>query len=125
MTVLNILTVVLVISCNLMIVLGFLHRNDTLSSPLYCSQRVRLTPSGPSKIGAMWYREMRPVSNGFDTYFTFQITDHSKQCTLVKDQYFSKRHHRSCSVRGADGFAFVIQNSDNGTESIGKDGGNM
>jgi hypothetical protein len=105
--------------------LGFLHRNDSLPAPKSCAQRVRLTPSIPSKIGALWFRDKRPVSNGFDTYFTFQITDHSKECILVKDQYFSKFHHRTCNVRGADGFAFVIHNSINGSAAIGRDGGQM
>jgi len=104
---------------------GFLHRNDTLPSASNCSQRIRLTPSGPSKVGVVWYREPRPIANGFDTYFTFQITDHSKHCTSVKDQYFSKRHHVTCSIRGADGFAFILQNSKNGLTAIGEDGGEM
>ncbi len=74
----------------------------------------------------MWFKDPAPVSNGFDTFFTFQISDHSKQCTLNKDQYFSLQHHRTCSVHGADGFAFVIQNAPvNATEIVGGVGGQM
>ena len=60
---------------------GFLHRGSTASAPVTeCNVRVRLTPSNPSKRGAMWYREQVPVFSGFETYFTFQISDHSKEC---------------------------------------------
>lgn len=105
---------------------GFIHRSDTKPAPKDCAVRARLTPSGPSKAGSIWFLEPMPVNNGFDTYFTFQITDHSKQCTLNKDQYFSKKHHQTCSVHGADGFAFVIQNSPvNATSIVGEVGGQM
>lgn len=104
---------------------GFIHRSDTASAPDRCNVRVRLTPSGPSKAGSIWFVDPAPVNNGFDTYFTFQITDHSKQCTVNKDQYFSLFHHRTCSVHGADGFAFVIQRSVNTTEAIGGVGAQM
>jgi hypothetical protein len=102
-----------------------LHRGDTKTSPSKCRGRVRLTPSGPSKAGSIWYRDDVPVNNGFDTYFTFQITDHSKECTLHSDQYFTLRHHRTCSVHGGDGFAFVVQNDPNTTATIGGNGGQM
>lgn len=102
---------------------GFIHRSDTISSPEHCNVRARLTPSGPSKVGSMWMGEPAPVNNGFDTYFTFQVSDHSKQCTLNKDQYFSLTHHRTCSVHGGDGFAFVIQNK--GTDAYGEVGAQM
>ena len=62
---------------------GFLHRPDQKSAPVDCTVRARLTPSAPSVAGSMWFKESAPVSNGFDTFFTFQITDHSKQCTQV------------------------------------------
>jgi hypothetical protein len=104
---------------------GFLNRRDTIKAPSLCNVRVRLTPSGPSKTGAVWFTESVPVAQGFETQFTFQISDHSRQCTLNKDQYFTMIHHTSCSIRGADGFAFVIQNSVNGTHSIGGRGGQM
>jgi hypothetical protein len=106
---------------------GFIHRNDQKSSPTdkVCVVRSRLTPSNPSKAGSMWFVEPVPVNNGFDTFFTFQITDHSKQCTLNLDQYFSLFHHRTCSVHGGDGFAFVIQNNKNSTAVVGQVGGQM
>jgi len=106
---------------------GFLHRRGTLSSPTNCDQiRARLTPSNPTKVGSVWYREEVPINNGFDTYFTFQITDHSKECTLHRDQYFTPVNHRTCSVHGADGFAFVIQReSANSTDALGQNGGQI
>lgn len=104
---------------------GFLHRRGTLSAPKSCATRIRLTPSGPSKVGAVYFVDPAPVSKGFDTVFTFQVTDHSKQCTVNKDQYFSLFQSRTCSVHGADGFAFIIQNSINGTRSMGGVGGQM
>ena len=104
---------------------GYLHRSDTITAPTTCSVRTRLTPSGPSKAGSMWYRELVPVVQGFDTYFTFQISDHSKECTLHKDQYFSVKHHKTCSVHGGDGIAFVIHNDPNATHALGDVGGHM
>ncbi|CAE7692754.1 unnamed protein product, partial [Symbiodinium microadriaticum] len=104
---------------------GFLHRGFTVTSPSTCKGRVRLTPSGPAKAGSIWFRDDVPVNNGFDTYFTFQISDHSKECTVHKDQYFTQRHHRTCSVRGGDGFAFVIQNGPDNTAALGANGGQM
>ena len=89
---------------------GFLHRSDAVNAPNErCAIRSRLTPSGPTKAGAMWFVDSVPVNNGFETIFTFQISDQSRECTERKDSYFSKRHYTTCSVRGADGFAFVIQ----------------
>jgi len=77
----------------------------------------------------MWYRDEVPVSNGFDTFFTFQITDHSKECTLHKDQYFTQFSYRSCSVHGGDGFALVLHNAESsrkaGAWQLGGDGGQM
>jgi hypothetical protein len=104
---------------------GFIHRNDQKSSPKSCKVRSRLTPSGPSKAGSMWFIDPAPVVNGFDTFFTFQVSDHSKQCTFNKDQYLSIAHHRTCSVHGADGFAFVIQLTPETTAALGGVGEQM
>jgi len=104
---------------------GFLHRNDTISAPRKCPVRIRLTPSGPSKISSVWFRDKFAVYRGFDTYFTFQISDHSKECTLHRDQYFSAIHHRTCSVRGGDGFAFVLHSDPDNTAAVGRAGGQM
>ena len=104
---------------------GFLHRADNINAPSNCSVRVRLTPSGPTKAGAVWFVNSVPVNNGFETSFTFQISDHSKECTVRKDNYFSKNHYTTCSVRGADGFAFVVQRDPNTTKIVGNYGGQM
>jgi len=106
---------------------GFLHRSDTISAPedAVCATRVRLTPSGPSKVGGMWFRDAVPVLNGFETTFEFQISDHSKECTLHKDQYFSQLSHRTCAVRGADGFAFVLHGDPRKLEALGDRGGGV
>jgi len=108
---------------------GFLHIAQTISAPKVCKGRARLTPSNPSKTGALWYRSEVPVSHGFDTEFEFQISDHSKECSVHKDQYFSQFSYRTCSVHGGDGFAFVIQNSDRqrleGVYELGQNGGQM
>jgi len=85
---------------------------------------IKFTPNSIVK-GAMWFIDRVPVNNGFETSFTFQITDHSKECSVHKDQYFSQFHHRTCSVRGADGFAFVIQSDPAGLHAVGKTGYHM
>jgi hypothetical protein len=75
--------------------------------------------------GALWFRDDVPVLRGFDTYFAFQITDQSKECTLVKDQYLSQMSYTTCNVHGADGFAFVIQYNNATTRAVGQVGGQM
>src|SRR5688572_2313547 len=54
---------------------------------------VRITRAKNDKAGAVWLRGKQAVRSGFDTRFTFQFTE---QGGLGK---------------GADGLAFVIQNS--------------
>jgi hypothetical protein len=60
---------------------------------------LRLTPAKGDRSGAAWFREKQPVASGFETSFQFQLT---RQGGLG---------------HGADGFAFVIQNS--GPEALG------
>src|SRR5262245_27057843 len=54
---------------------------------------LRLTPAVNDKAGSAWLREKQSVVNGFETTFRFQLTE---QGGLGK---------------GADGFAFVLQNA--------------
>src|SRR3569623_2007703 len=54
--------------------------------------RVRITRARPFLAGALWFEPAQRVGSGFDATFTFQIT---KPGGLG---------------RGADGFAFVLQN---------------
>ena len=60
---------------------------------------LRLTPAKGDRSGAAWFREKQPVGSGFETTFQFQLT------------------HPGGLGHGADGFAFVIQNS--GPEALG------
>ena len=60
---------------------------------------LRLTPARHDKSGAVWFREKQPVRLGFDTTFRFQLT------------------HQGGVCHGADGFAFVLQNS--GSAALG------
>jgi len=54
---------------------------------------LRLTPALRETAGAAWFAEKQPVGNGFETSFEFRITD------------------QGGIGPGADGFAFVLQNS--------------
>ncbi len=54
---------------------------------------LRLTPAKRYKTGAVWLREKQPVLARFETTFQFRLT------------------HQAWLVGGADGFAFVIQNT--------------
>lgn len=50
------------------------HRADAKPSPsTRCAVRARLTPSAGNKAGAMWYKIRAPVTDGFETMFTFQV----------------------------------------------------
>lgn len=62
---------------------------------------IALTPDTGRSRGAMWYQFRQNVAGGFETQFTFSVDN----------------VHRG----GADGFAFVIQNTSN--TAIGGDGG--
>jgi Legume lectin domain len=63
---------------------------------------LRLTPAKGDRSGAAWFREKQPVGSGFETTFQFQLT-----------QQGGLGH-------GADGFAFVLQNS--GPDALGGHG---
>lgn len=98
----------------------FPHRSSAMPAlRKICPKRLRLTPSRPTRVGSVMGIESHPVMNGFETGFTFQITDHSLSCTQVKDRQFSMRTYQSCAVNGGDGFAFVIHNDANFSKAIG------
>jgi hypothetical protein len=63
---------------------------------------LRLTPSVHDVAGAAWFREKQPVGGGFESVFKFRLTE------------------QGGLGRGADGFAFVLQNS--GPSAMGADG---
>ena len=63
------------------------------------------------------------VATGFQTQFSFRISDQTRSCTLVKDTSFASSASESCRVR-ADGFAFVLPRHENGT-AAGKGGSGM
>ena len=60
---------------------------------------LRLTPAKGNRSGGAWFHEKQPVGSGFETTFQFQLT------------------HPGGLGHGADGFAFVLQNS--GPEALG------
>lgn len=70
-----------------------------------CGPALRLTPSGARESGAVWYSRKTNVREGFDTSITFQISNPSMRCNRLDDV------NTYCRSRGADGLAFVIQDS--------------
>jgi hypothetical protein len=80
------------------------YASDSLSRPV-----LRLAPEGISQNGSAWYFEQMPITNGFDTTFTFRM------------------NHTAIEINGndisADGFAFVIQNDPAGTSALSGAGG--
>ncbi|GMF55867.1 unnamed protein product [Phytophthora fragariaefolia] len=84
-----------------------------------CPMRLRLTASQPNQVSSIWYAQQLPVLQGFETRFTFQITDQSRRCFAVKDQNFGLHEYQSCAVHGGDGFSFVIQSHQNRTATLG------
>lgn len=98
----------------------FGHRDDFEKEPLSeCPVRVRLTPSKPSRVGALWYTQGIEVLSGFECGFRFQITDLSRSCNYVKDRNFGLNMHKACAVHGGDGFAFVIHGDQDELETLG------
>jgi hypothetical protein len=61
--------------------------------------RLRLTRAKGDRSGAVWYSQKQPVASGFETTFEFQLTG------------------QGGLGHGADGFAFVVQNS--GPDAVG------
>lgn len=101
----------------------FGHRHDgAVSTNTGCSSRIRLTPSHPSKAGSVWYETRVPVLRGFETTFSWKITDHSVECTRHVDADFATLEHESCAVHGGDGFAFVIHADPADASALGGDG---
>ena len=102
----------------------FGHRNNFTSSiDTGCPTRLRLTNSHQGQVGSIWYEKRLPVLMGFETSFSFQVTDHSRTCSEhVDPSLSSNRLHRSCAVHGGDGFAFVIHVDGRDTAAIGHDG---
>jgi hypothetical protein len=60
---------------------------------------LRLTTSHRSRAGAAWFRDKQAIASGFETTFQFQLTENGGL------------------GHGADGFAFVLQNT--GTTALG------
>lgn len=69
-----------------------------------CGPSLRLTSSKAKMSGAAWYNRKMQVREGFDTSFTFRLSDPSTHCKFLDDAY------THCRSRGGDGFAFVVQN---------------
>ncbi|KAG6965780.1 hypothetical protein JG687_00005230 [Phytophthora cactorum] len=90
-----------------------------------CPVRLRLTASQPHQVSSVWYAQQLPVLQGFETRFTFQITDQSRRCFEVKDQNFGLHEYQSCAVHGGDGFAFVLHSHQNRTATLAAEGSNM
>ncbi|GMH88168.1 hypothetical protein TL16_g11079 [Triparma laevis f. inornata] len=76
----------------------------TATATMKCGPALRLTASSPRLSGAAWYQRQLEVNEGFDTTFTYRIANPSLKCDVMDDVY------TKCRSRGADGFAFVIQN---------------
>jgi hypothetical protein len=68
---------------------------------------LRVTDSLPDQSGAVWFRHKQRMSIGWSLEFTFRLWDRSKPCEV-------------CQPAGAEGFAFVIQNSAMGLQAIGQ-----
>jgi hypothetical protein len=75
---------------------------------------LRLTPSLDWKTGTAWFTAKQPVANGFETTFTFQITD------LAGINDFCVTGNT-----GGDGIAFVVHDADSGTSTVAEGGGGI
>ena len=73
------------------------------AATMKCGPALRLTASSPRLTGAAWYKREMEVGEGFDTTFTYRISNPSLRCNSHDDVY------THCRSRGADGFAFVLQ----------------
>lgn len=81
-------------------------------SAAFVGNRLRLTPAVEAQAGSAWQTTKRSVQRGFSTSFQFQITNLGPEGNV--DNFGNP---------GADGFAFVIQNSS--VNALGGDGGGL
>lgn len=70
-----------------------------------CGPALRLTPSAARESGAIWYPRKMNVREGFETTISYQISNPSMRCNRLDDV------NTYCRSRGADGLAFVIQDT--------------
>ena len=82
-----------------------------------CGDRLRLTASHPRRAGAAWYPRTLDVREGFETTFTFELSQPSRHCSVMDDV------HTRCRSRGGDGFAFVVQHQS--PTALGEGGGGL
>ena len=82
-----------------------------------CGPALRLTPSSARQSGAAWYRRKQNVREGFDTQFTFRISNPSLRCDRQDDV------NTYCRSRGADGLALVLQ--DESPSALGRYGSGL
>ena len=105
---------------------GFPGRDAFGGSPGACPVRLRLTPARAFKASSALRLEAVPALAGWETGFTLQLTDPSRQCTQVKDATFGAASHRACSVAGGDGLAFVLHGDARaGSRALGEGGGGL
>jgi hypothetical protein len=98
--------------------LSVLIKNKGTSLPnVACGPSLRLTPSAARQAGAVWYRRKVNIEEGFDTRLKFRISNPSYRCNRLDDV------STFCRSRGADGFAFVVQ--DIGLLSLGTGGSGL
>ena len=72
---------------------------------------INITPTQYYRTGAVWYKQLVSVNNGFQSYFDFKISDGKNHLDYEE------------SEPGGDGFAFVIQNA--GNNAVGSWGGGL
>jgi hypothetical protein len=83
--------------------------------------RLRLTPARPSLAGGAMRAEPVPAPGGagFETGFTFLISEASRACTTVRDRALSLRSWQVCEADGGDGLAFVLHADRHGSGALG------
>lgn len=107
-------------------VLGHRDAAGAPPDPAGCAVRLRLTPSRAFKRASVFRSARVPVLDGFETGFSYQVTDHARACTLVKDASFGPLSHRSCRVHGGDGLALVLHGDPAaGAGALGAGGGGL
>jgi Bacterial lectin/Fibronectin type III domain/IPT/TIG domain len=90
-----------------------------LTATAQCGPAIRLTSSHAYQAGAVWYPRKQSVDEGFVSIFTFQLSNPSYKCLTMNDV------STNCHARGSDGLAFVIQNANSLSQSLGASGNGL
>ena len=69
----------------------------TRQSDAYCFEKLRLTPADQFARGAAWHRQQQRLLDGFETIFSFQLSNAAQLCKKVKEVVYGVTLYEHCA----------------------------